>query len=156
MKAYLLETFRFNDEANKKMIEKIKTLTMQEDAVRHMSHLINSQDKWMARISMYPQKPYMDWWLPVYPLDSLAHEWRRSVNAWIQYLEKVDEAALHEDAHFIGYDDKHWSTPLKDIALQLNYHSIHHRAQVQLFIRNQGVEPDFIDYIGTKYTKHEH
>jgi uncharacterized damage-inducible protein DinB len=40
-----------------------------------------------------------------------------------------------------------------DIALQLNYHSIHHRAQMQVLIRQQGMEPDFIDYIGTKYRK---
>lgn len=154
MKEYLLETFRFNDEANLKMIEKVKALAQQEDAVKHLSHLINSQDKWMARITMYPQKPYMDWWLPVYPPDSLASEWRRSVDAWLHYLETVDERALYEDAHFIGYDDMHWSVPLKDIALQLNYHSIHHRAQIQMFIRNQGAVPDFIDYIGSKYKKH--
>ena len=42
---------------------------------------------------------------------------------------------------------------LIDIALQLNYHSIHHRAQMQMLIRQQGIEPDFIDYIGTKYKK---
>jgi len=43
--------------------------------------------------------------------------------------------------------------PLKDIALQLNYHSIHHRAQIQTIIRQQGMEPDFVDYIGTKYKR---
>jgi uncharacterized damage-inducible protein DinB len=42
---------------------------------------------------------------------------------------------------------------LIDIALQLNYHAIHHRAQIQVLIRQQGLEPDFIDYIGTKYHK---
>ncbi|MBP9221492.1 MAG: hypothetical protein KBF42_08910 [Chitinophagales bacterium] len=35
--------------------------------------------------------------------------------------------------------------------LQLNYHSIHHRAQMQMLIRQQGLVPDFVDYIGTKY-----
>ena len=32
-------------------------------------------------------------------------------------------------------------------------HSIHHRAQIQYLIRQQGIEPDFVDYIGTKYRK---
>ena len=43
----------------------------------------------------------------------------------------------------------------QDIALQLNYHSIHHRAQIQSIIRKQGIEPDFVDYIGTVYRKLE-
>jgi len=41
----------------------------------------------------------------------------------------------------------------KDIALQLNYHTIHQRAQIQTMISQQGLQPDFIDYIGTDYRK---
>ena len=46
-----------------------------------------------------------------------------------------------------------WAVKLLGISLHLNYHSIHHRAQMQVLIRQQGLEPDFIDYIGTKYHK---
>jgi uncharacterized damage-inducible protein DinB len=41
----------------------------------------------------------------------------------------------------------------KNYSMQLNYHSIHHRAQIQLLIRQQGLQPDFVDYIGTAYRK---
>jgi uncharacterized damage-inducible protein DinB len=54
---------------------------------------------------------------------------------------------------FTGSDNTRWAATPKDIALQLNYHSIHHRAQIQSILRRQGVEPDFVDYIGTKYRK---
>jgi len=57
------------------------------------------------------------------------------------------------EVEFTGYDGGRWAARLIDIALQLNYHSIHHRAQMQVLIRQQGLEPDFIDYIGTKYRK---
>jgi len=46
-----------------------------------------------------------------------------------------------------------FAATIKDIALQLNYHSIHHRAQMQTIIRSQGLEPEFVDYIGTKYRR---
>ena len=72
---------------------------------------------------------------------------------WINYIAKKTEDELNLQMKFIGYDGGHWSAALKDIALQLNYHSIHHRAQIQILIRQQGLEPDFIEYIGTKYKK---
>lgn len=154
MKQYLIETFRFNDMANRKMIEKIRQLPDATEPVRFMSHLINSQNKWMERMLQYPQDPDMDWWAPVYTLDELLPQWEESVNRWITFLKQHDETQLFEEAHFVGHDGGHWSAPIKDIALQLNYHSIHHRAQIQMMIRAQGVEPDFIDYIATAYTRH--
>jgi uncharacterized damage-inducible protein DinB len=155
MKKYLIETFEFNSLMNKKLLGKIKKLPDKEECIRFFSHLINSQKKWMARIVQYPEDPEMDWWDPVYPFNKLKEEWDKSLRDWIDYLNSKTEDELFEEAKFIGYDGGHWSVPLKDIALQLNYHSIHHRAQMQLFIRQQGLEPDFVDYIGTVYKKIE-
>ena len=153
MKKYLIETFEFNSLMNKKLLGKIKKLPDKEECIRFFSHLINSQKKWMARIVQYPKDPEMDWWDPVYPFNKLDEEWNKSLKDWIDYLNSKTEDELFEEAKFIGYDGGNWSVPFKDIALQLNYHSIHHRAQMQLFIRQQGLEPDFVDYIGTVYKK---
>jgi len=153
MKKYLIETFEFNSLMNRKLLEKIKELPDKEEPIRFFSHLINSQKKWMARIIQYPENPEMDWWDPVYPLSKLEEEWNKSLMEWLEYLNGKTENELFEEAKFVGYDGEKWSAPLKDIALQLNYHSIHHRAQIQLFIRQQGIEPDFVDYIGTVYKK---
>lgn len=153
MKQYLIDTFTFNDFANRNMIKKIGELKEQQEPIRFVSHLINSQIKWLARIHEFPSNPALDWWLPLYSLDVLEHAWEKSVNEWIAFIESKTEAELFEDAKFVGWDGTQWSAPLKDIALQLNYHSFHHRAQIQMIIRSQGVEPDFIDYIGTKYKK---
>lgn len=153
MKDYLIDTFRFNDTVNRNLLTKIATLTDQQQSIRMFSHLVNSQNKWLERIRQYPHDPGMDWWEPAYPLDHLAGAWETSVQSWIGFLREKSEEELFADADFIGYDGGHWAAPLKDIALQLNYHSIHHRAQIQLFIRQEGIEPDFVDYIGTVYRK---
>ena len=153
LKEYLIETFRFNNYANKVLLKKIMQLPEKIEAVRYFSHLINSQNKWLKRVEVYPADPTMDWWEPVYPLESLEQLWDKSLAAWINFLESKKEEELLRDTKFIGFDGATWSVPLKDIALQLNYHSIHHRAQVQTIIRQQGLEPDFIDYIGTKYKR---
>lgn len=153
MRQYLIDTFQYNDYANKLVLEKIKQLPDNEEAVLYFSHLINSQNKWLKRIEVYPQDPKMDWWQPVYALEDLEFEWNESLQRWIDFLMSKSEEELYSEKKFIGYDGAHWSVPLKDIALQLNYHSIHHRAQIQTIIRKQNFEPDFVDYIGTKYKR---
>lgn len=153
MKQFLLETFLFNDQANCQMIRKIEQLPDRNEAIRYISHLINSQKKWMARILQDPAAPQMSWWDPVYDFDTLEQEWKKSLAEWTRFLESKTESEILEEVTFTGFDGGRWSARLLDIALQLNFHSIHHRAQMQLDIRKQGIEPDFIDYIGTKYKK---
>jgi uncharacterized damage-inducible protein DinB len=153
VKEHLIETFRFNDFANQKMLEKIKALPDQEQSIKLFSHLINSQNKWMTRIILNEKSPEMSWWEPVYPLDELSAKWTESVETWIKFIGNKSEEEIFETILFIGWEGGDWEARLSDIALQLNYHSIHHRAQIQMLIREQDIEPDFIDYIGTKYKK---
>jgi uncharacterized damage-inducible protein DinB len=153
MTEYLIETFKYNDSTNKKLLGKIKILNNREESIKLFSHLINSQYKWMARITQDPNAKAMSWWDPVYDFDSLEQEWTKSLNLWIKYIASKTEEELSAETTFIGFDGAIWAATPKDIALQLNYHSIHHRAQIQTIIRQQGIEPDFVDYIGTKYRK---
>ena len=150
---YLIETFLFNDEMNKNMLKKMNDLPDKEGCIRFFSHLVNSQNKWMARILQHPAAPGMSWWEPVYPLEQLERAWNESLDSWIRFLQQRSETEILDEVEFTGYDGAKWRARLLDIALQLNYHSIHHRAQMQMLIRQQGAEPDFIDYIGTKYKK---
>lgn len=155
MKQYLIDTFRYNDRANRQILESIEKLPQKDQAIKFFSHLINSQKKWLARIIEYPNNPGMSWWEPVYPLENLETEWTNSLEAWIRFLGEKREEDLNQDVTFIGYDNGKFAAKLQDIALQLNYHNIHHRAQIQALIREQGLEPEFVDYIGTVYRKLE-
>ena len=153
MKQYLVDTFHFNDKTNRKLLRKIAELPDKSEAIKLFSHLINSQYKWMARIMHDPKTPDMSWWDPVYAEEDLEREWTKSLNLWLDFLNSKTEEEIDTEETFIGYDGGAWAATPKDIALQLNYHSIHHRAQIQTIIRKQGLEPDFVDYIGTKYRK---
>lgn len=153
MKQYLVDTWRYNDKANKQVLEKIRLLPDKAEAIKFFSHLINSQEKWLERIQIYPVASKRDWWEPVYELSELESRWTASTNAWVKFIEAKTEQDLFEEVRFVGYDGAQWAALLKDIALQLNYHSIHHRAQIQTMVRQQGLEPDFVDYIGTAYRK---
>jgi len=150
---YLLDTFSYNDLTNRKLLSKIAELPDKQEAIKLFSHLINSQYKWMARITHDPRAKKMSWWDPMYTEDQLEQEWTKSLALWINYLKSQTEKELDTEVTFVGIDGSKWAATPKDIALQLNYHSIHHRAQIQTLIRKQGLEPDFVDYIGTKYRR---
>jgi uncharacterized damage-inducible protein DinB len=85
--------------------------------------------------------------------ERLDPEWRASVGIWCAYLAGQSDAQLATEAQFTGFDGALWAVAPQDIALQLNYHSIHHRAQIQYVLRREGIDPDFVDYIGTKYRR---
>jgi uncharacterized damage-inducible protein DinB len=153
MKQYLIDTFRYNEWANKKQLEKIRELPDPAEAIKFASHLINCQHRWLARIQQDLNEPNMSWWTPVYEMDQLENEWTKAIDIWIKFLESKTEDEIFETVTYTGYDKGKWQAKISDIALQLNYHSIHHRAQVQTIIRQQGLKPEFLDYIGTKYKK---
>lgn len=151
--AYLTETFRFNDNANKQILEKIKDIPGNEEIIKYFSHLINCQYKWLARIQQDPQAQEMDWWQPVYTFSDLENKWTDSLERWLSYISSKTEGELMTEISFIGFDGTPFAATPADIALQLNYHSIHHRAQMQTIIRQLGPTPDFVDYIGTRYRR---
>lgn len=143
----------FNDQANDRMLEKISLLPDKSECIRLFSHLINCQYKWMARMKKDPKSHEMNWWDPLYPIHELNAEWKKSLDLWLAYIDQITHDELNTEVIFIGFDGGLWAAKPVDAALQLNYHSIHHRAQMQMHIRQQGIEPDFIDYISTKYRK---
>jgi uncharacterized damage-inducible protein DinB len=153
MTEYILETFEYNDSTNKKLLEKIKLLTDKTDSIKLFSHLINCQYKWMARITNDPKQSELSWWDPLYTVEEMEAEWSKSLQPWLVYLFSHDDETIAKEVQFTGFDGCIYAASPKDIMLQLNYHSIHHRAQIQTIIRQQGIEADFVDYIGTRYRK---
>ena len=153
MKHYLTEFFRYNDYANKLALRKMAELADKDECVRFFSHLINSMNKWLGRVEKWPEYKELDWWYPVYEFGDLESKWDECLARWLTFLESKSEDELFEEVEYYGFDGGDWAAVIKDIALQLNYHSIHHRAQIQYLLRQQGVEPEFVDYIGTKYRK---
>ncbi|MCI0451538.1 MAG: hypothetical protein L0Z51_03990 [Candidatus Latescibacteria bacterium] len=112
MKQYLLDTFAFNDRANKHVLTRIRELPDREQCIKFFSHLINSQKKWLARIEQFPKDPNMDWWEPGYPLDDLEREWNASLTAWTDFLARKSEQELFAEVKWVGFDGKHWTAPL--------------------------------------------
>ncbi len=150
MKKYILNFFSYNDWANRKLLDAIQQLPEKEESVKLFSHLITTQDKWMNRITKKAEDKTLHWFDLAFPVENLAAEWTRSVNEWIGFIESLREEELENDVVFTRANDgKKIGVKIIDLALQLNYHSIHHRAQINKLISGQGMKPPATDYIYT-------
>ncbi len=149
MKQYLIDTFKYNHWANKKLLEAILQLPDKKEPIRLYSHLITSQDKWFNRITKELDDVGLNWFGLVFSEEELSHQWQRSVGNWINYLEKNTEDEFKKHIQITKPDGKALQVTINDVMLQLNYHSIHHRAQINTLIRQQGIKPPLTDYIFT-------
>lgn len=153
LKQHLLDSFQYNDYANRLALAKIRELPEKDECIGFFSHMINSMNKWLGRIRQSPGYTELDWWEPRYELAELESKWNECLNCWMEFLDSKTEDEILDEVEFIGFDGNDFAATIKDIALQLNYHAIQHRSQIQYLIRQQGVAPDFVDYIGTKYRR---
>jgi uncharacterized damage-inducible protein DinB len=147
MAGFLVEMFRFNEAANIRMVDFVRPIEANSEMLRHLSHLANCQYKWLDRITCFPETSTLDWWLPVHSADDLPAHFQTSTNAWVEYVQGSTDDDLLRLSPFIGMDGAEWEASVRDVALQLNFHSFHHRAQVNMLIRQAGHQPPFIDYI---------
>jgi uncharacterized damage-inducible protein DinB len=150
MKDYLLKTFRYNDWANTKLLEAIGNLPDKEEAFRLFSHLVHAQNKWYNRVTKKDDDVLFNWFGESFPIETIANDWKQSLYNWIVLLEKSNPSDLDKMIEFTrAIDGKLMGVKLADLMLQLNYHSIHHRAQINALISKQGQKPPLTDYIFT-------
>jgi uncharacterized damage-inducible protein DinB len=156
MKLHLLDTFRYNDKANQELAKAIKALPEKEQAIKLFSHLITSQDKWYNRMTKKIPDTELSWFGTEFKMTELEREWKRSVDQWICFIENASEWTMDEHIIFDrSTDGKKVKVKIKDVILQLNYHSIHHRAQINSLMSKQGIKPPPTDYIYTAISEVE-
>lgn len=151
MKQHLIDSFKYNDWANINLLEAIKQLPDNEKSVKLFNHLIHAQDKWYNRITNQVEDSSIAWMGSSFALDELELKWKESIQKWIKLIDEKNEIDLQQDVFFSrASDGKQMGIKLTDLCLQLNYHSIHHRAQINTLISQQGLRVPATDYIFTK------
>ncbi|MGI8466871.1 MAG: DinB family protein [Pyrinomonadaceae bacterium] len=71
-----------------------------------------------------------------------------SKHDWLKFLSNLEDKDLDRQIHFAPMpDEPEGVNRLRDVVLQLNYHSILHRAQICLRLHDQKIEPPHVDYI---------
>jgi uncharacterized damage-inducible protein DinB len=152
MKQYLIDFFKYNDWANRLILQAMKTMPDSAEAVKLFGHMSFSFQKWLNRITSVKPDSALSWDNLTPPLDKLEPFWAEGFHDWLKYLDSIPETELQKEIQFNRpTDNKRFSIKIIDIALQINYHQIHHRAQIARMIRLQGQTPPATDYIFTKF-----
>jgi uncharacterized damage-inducible protein DinB len=148
---YFIDFFKYNSWANTTLLDAIRQLPEQEEALSLLSHCLTAQNKWLNRITHREEDAAHAWSGTVYTLEELEHHLHDSNIEWLALLEQQSEESLAEQIVFTrSTDGKKLGAKLHDIILQVNYHSIHHRAQINKIISRQGLKPPATDYILTR------
>ncbi len=151
MKQYLVDFFNYNDSSNKALLAVIKTLSEKEESIKLFSHFITTQNKWFNRITKETDDSKHQWFGELYSVTELDLKWEESIHKWISLIENTTESGLDDLVKFKRQSDgQEMGLSLKDLSLQINYHCIHHRAQINTLISKQGVKPPVTDYIFTR------
>jgi uncharacterized damage-inducible protein DinB len=152
MKQYLTDFFHYNDWANRRLIEAIKQVSEKDETIKLFSHLISAQNKWLNRVTLAQTDSANGWFETPLTLDQLENSWSDSVKQWLKLLESKNEIDLETPVVFARPSDgKKLSATLRDLVLQINYHSINHRGQILRLLREQGVKAPATDYILTVF-----
>ncbi len=102
----------------------------------------------MRRIENNPAETEIKWFDAPYKSEELSNRWDASLNEWVGFLSGLEENDLNRQIHFAPQpDEPEGANSLRDVVLQLNYHSILHRSQICLRLHEQGIETPHVDYI---------
>lgn len=145
MKAFFNQLFDYNFYCNKKIIEECSRIQgIPEKSLQLFSHLLNSHHIWNCRITGM-DTVYGIWQLQ--PQDRWAeihYENQRNSFEITTHTADFDKRIDYENS-----EGRLFTNTVKDILFHIINHSTHHRAQISMDFRQQGLEPipmDFIKY----------
>jgi uncharacterized damage-inducible protein DinB len=143
MKAFFHQVFDYNYHSNKQLITLCSELNaIPERSNTLINHILNAHHIWNARIMEQPSE-FGVWQV---------HE----LQAWeeIHYDNQRNSFEIITNTDFwegrIKYensDGSHFTRSLQDILFHIINHSTHHRGQILMDFRANGIEPPKQDYI---------
>ncbi|MFZ9003024.1 MAG: DinB family protein [Robiginitalea sp.] len=143
MRAYLQQLFDYNYFCNKEIIEACSKAKKVPDRSRELfSHILNAHHIWNARI--LEETPKLGVWeLHEEPAwQELHYENQRNSFGIISNTEFFDRRIIYENT-----EGRSFSNTLQDILFHIVNHSTHHRGQITMDFRKNGMDPPLLDYI---------
>ncbi len=154
MKQYLIDFFKYNDWAYRKILSEIASVPDKDEVLKLLDHVIMAQKRWYNRVVKEVEDASIAWTGQPIPVTELEAKWHDNSSKWLTLLDKTSEADLENYIIFTRpADGKNMKVKLRDIVLQINYHAIHHRAQISRILREMGHPIPPTDYIVTVLTE---
>lgn len=143
--SYLDRLYGHLDWANSRVLKLLQD-SPNKEAVRLFSHLLGTEDVWLARI----EESYDPSTIPIWPdlsvdeCTDLADQNRRRFRS---LLGEATAKILSEPIRYANSQGTKFETSLEDILTHVALHGAYHRGQIVRSLRDAGVEPVNTDFI---------
>lgn len=114
-------------------------------AVREYAHVLGAEEVWLSRLQARASRTTV--W-PELTRDEAARLGRQLRADYEAHLATLTDDALDEPVTYTNSAGRTFSTPAGDILLHVALHGQYHRGKVNLLLRQAGIEPAPVDFIG--------
>lgn len=142
MDVFFNHLFDYNFYCNKKLIEECSRLDdTPEKSIELFSHILNAHHLWNTRILAKP-KEYGIWQVhPIANWEDIHYENQRSSFEIVTNTNDIEKRIDYENT-----EGRLFTNTLREMLFQIINHSTHHRAQIAMDFRANGLEPINMDY----------
>ena len=114
-------------------------------ALREYAHVLGAEEVWLSRLERRPSRAAV--WPELSPAE--VRELARAVgSAYAAYLSALTDADLSRNIAYTNSAGLAFTTAVGDILLQVVLHGQYHRGRVNLLLRQAGLAPAPVDFIG--------
>lgn len=144
-KHHYIHLFYYNNWATKETIQSIILLPEPSDRIISLiSHLIAAQEIWFNR-TIDKKHDVTPW--DLYSIDECSEKSDLITERWINFLEHTSDDGLDRVIHYSNTKGDSFENSVKDVLTHVINHSIYHRAQIALLVKEAGGKPAVTDYI---------
>lgn len=143
LKSQFERSLQYSYGINKKQLAVISTTGPDPEMMRLLSHVVWAQVIWLMRLKgeAYQGK---DFWKVETP-DELEGLMEADYKNWKNYFSSLSD--LNREVSYTNSSGTPYTNKIRDIIFHVINHGSHHRAQVNLLLRQMGMSPPPIDYI---------
>ncbi len=145
MKDHVLNLFKYNEWANKRLFVKLPEVIDDDPNILLLfSHLVMAEKVWLSRVRGTHEAYKI--WDPI-PLPELIRHINQSAQQWAEFIHGVTDRQFREQISYLNLKGVPFQNTLEEIVTHTVNHSTHHRGQIVMRIRQQGHTPPVLDYI---------
>lgn len=115
------------------------------EAAREFAHILGAEENWLARLESRAPRT------AIWPHVTLAELLQLALEVQVGFarcLDSLTEADLHRVVTYTNSAGIRFETSVRDILHHVFLHAQYHRGKVNLLLRQAGVIPAPVDYIG--------
>lgn len=130
--------------ADSRILEALRSEDPPARALKTYAHVLGAENVWLARLQ--GRAPDLAVW-PELDVDDCARVASDNADALAAFLEETPKDHLQRSVRYRNSAGQEFESRIDDVLLQVAMHGQYHRGQVNLLLRDAGLQPAPVDYI---------